>query len=493
MSLSGLVSGLTSLVTIPLVIRHLGSESFGLLTLATALNGYLGLMILGLTVGMVKHTAEWLASGELTRLGKAIRSNTLVYLGVGSLNASVLFALAFFGGDVFNVPAEWHGAMMWLFLAAGVTAFITWPFATIDQLLHGAEELEFVARLNIASALIRLLGTLLFIQLDAGLMAFFLLTPVSLILLIPFKLARWSKYLSLRSVLAPGWFWNDYKPVLRVSAHLSAQAIFSTSYYQLRPVILGMRAPNALQVVAAFQVFESLGRVLTQLNGVLTSTLLPASSRAFGSQSQEVIKTIAYRVSRWAWLLVCPALIFMSLNAADILQLVGGESLRPYAGWFSIWALSYLSLSLGPIGALIQGSGKLALITITGPINAIVSLGACWFLAPSLGLGGAVIGNIIYFSAAFPNVLIYYYPRVMKLKIRPWLTGVLLPVTFLPLPFFLASHYLANFFDLNSLASLMISALAGGLSYCWATWTFVLNPEEKEILKGKASQLFRAG
>lgn len=481
LSLGSLASGLTSLVTIPLVIRYLGPESFGLLTLATVLNGYLGLMMLGVTVGMVKHCAEWLASGEMQRLDHAIRSNILVYLGVGAINAALLFVLAFTGGDVFNVPAQWQGAMTQLFLIAGAVALISWPFSTVDQLLHGAEELDFVARLNITSSFIRLAGTLLLIQMDAGLIALFLLTPLSLIVLIPFKLRRWSRYADLRSWLRPGWFWRDYKPVLEVSAHLSAQGIFSTSYYQLRPVILGMQAPNALQAVAAFQVFETLTRVLTQLHAVLTAALLPASSRAFASGDRKVIEFIAYQVSRWSWLLVCPALVFLALNGEDLLRLVGGESLVQYGGWFSLWVLSYLSLSLGPLNAMIQGSGRLAFLTILAPINTLVSLGACWVLAPSLGLGGAVVGNLIYFFAAFPNALLYYYPRVLKLRVSTWLLRVLLPVTLVPLPFFLTSRILAVAVGTDYWMRLAISSLVGGLSYCYAVWRLVLSGEERAM------------
>ena len=489
LTLSSVVSGLTSLVTLPLTIRYLGAEGFGLFTLARVLNGYLGLVLMGVTVGMVKHCAEWLANGELMRLNHAIRSNTVVYIGVGCINAALLFVLAFIGGDVFNVPAQWQGEMTRLFLTAGIAALITWPFATLDQVLHGAEELDFLARLNITSSVMRLAGTFLIIQLNGGLIALFLLAPSSLLLLIPFKLIRWSKYSDLKSCLVPGWFWNDFKPVLKVSAHLSAQGIFSTSYYRLRPLILGMRAPNALQAVAAFQVFEALTRVLTLLNGVLTSALLPASSRAFVSQDRRTIESIAYQVSRWAWLFVCPSLIFLSLNGEDLLRLVGGESLSSYGGWFSIWVMSYFSLSLGPISALIRGSGRMAFLTILGPINTIVSLSACWFLAPTLGLGGAVIGNLIYYFAAFPNALLYYYPKVLKLRVKPWLTRVLLPITLVPLPFFLVSRYLATALGMDYWTRLAIAALVGGVLYCWAVWAFVLKADEKSIVKRAALKL----
>ena len=59
-------------VAIPYVVKGLGPERFGVLSLASALLGYFGIFDLGLGRATTKTVAECLARGDLDRLPKVV-------------------------------------------------------------------------------------------------------------------------------------------------------------------------------------------------------------------------------------------------------------------------------------------------------------------------------------------------------------------------------------------------------------------------------------
>ena len=55
------VPALTALVAVPITVRGLGTDAYGLLTLVTALTGFLGLIELGLGTAIVRYLSYYRA------------------------------------------------------------------------------------------------------------------------------------------------------------------------------------------------------------------------------------------------------------------------------------------------------------------------------------------------------------------------------------------------------------------------------------------------
>jgi O-antigen/teichoic acid export membrane protein len=101
------VALVTSFVVTPFVIRLLGTEDYGLLTLINLLIGYLGFADLGMGTASTKFGAEALARGDSEGESAVVWTSILVT----SLPALASAALLIFGGEllltaVFELPAQ---------------------------------------------------------------------------------------------------------------------------------------------------------------------------------------------------------------------------------------------------------------------------------------------------------------------------------------------------------------------------------------------------
>jgi len=82
------------LLTIPFVVRGLGPERFGLLSLAWALIGYFSVFDLGLGRAATKRVSEVLVSGKASAVGPIVWSAVIAQAGLGAMGALLLAGVA---------------------------------------------------------------------------------------------------------------------------------------------------------------------------------------------------------------------------------------------------------------------------------------------------------------------------------------------------------------------------------------------------------------
>lgn len=101
------VPALTALVAIPITVRGLGADAYGLLALVTALTGYLGLMELGLGAAIIHYLSYYRALGQGRPMIGIIRFAATWFGGAGLLGGIVLFLGAhWFSASLLHVPAN---------------------------------------------------------------------------------------------------------------------------------------------------------------------------------------------------------------------------------------------------------------------------------------------------------------------------------------------------------------------------------------------------
>lgn len=93
-----------AIVAIPLIISFIGTERFGILSIAWIILGYVGILDLGIGRALTKYLSEQINSDKLDQSGPLIGSAILISLGVGLVLMVVLFLAApSITGYMFNI------------------------------------------------------------------------------------------------------------------------------------------------------------------------------------------------------------------------------------------------------------------------------------------------------------------------------------------------------------------------------------------------------
>ena len=147
---------LVALFTIPYLLRVLGAEGFGVLTLVWALIGYFSLFDFGVGRALTYELGRRSSAG-LSELAPYVRAGIALTCATGVLGAAVVIVLAKpLSGIWLNIGSDWKSDALLAFLIAAVGIIPT----TITSGLRGA--LEGINRFSASNINRIVLGSLMF-------------------------------------------------------------------------------------------------------------------------------------------------------------------------------------------------------------------------------------------------------------------------------------------------------------------------------------------
>ena len=113
---SKVLNALFGFVSVPLLLGYFGKAEYGLLSIATACNGYMHLMDLGMNTGAIKFFSQWEAEGNRGMIKRVSRTNVTFYFIISIFNILGLLSLALWGEGLFSVTHEQFGQLKTCFV-----------------------------------------------------------------------------------------------------------------------------------------------------------------------------------------------------------------------------------------------------------------------------------------------------------------------------------------------------------------------------------------
>lgn len=329
---------LVGIVTIPYLIKHIGVESFGILTLIWALIGYFSLFDFGLGRALTQQVASILATRQLERLPSLVKSGLLFTGGAGLVGGLLLAILSQpLGYSWLKVSTSLqHDTACCLIVAAlGI------PLTTITTGLRGVIEAYEDFR---GSNILRIfLGVANFAFPALSVMFF---GPSLTLIVIALILARLvilvAHIILMNSKLPPNWFkkearTKDIKTLLSFGIWMTASNIISPLMVTADRFIIS--AILGAGLVAYYTVpFEVLLRVLI-LPAALTSALFPRLATLFHTDDHTVAKSLYYQCLKIVSITLLPICLLIALSSYYGLTLWLGRDFAQHS-WIIVCILS---------------------------------------------------------------------------------------------------------------------------------------------------------
>jgi len=390
LNLLGLVvPALIGLATVPVVIRWLGTDRFGLFSIILTVFGYFALFDLGLGRASIKFAAEAMGRGDNADLPGILWTTVGMQTIFGFVGMGLMIAVTpFLAERVLKIPpANLAEAKASLILMA-----LSLPFAIVAPSIRGV--LEAGQRFDLVNAVKIPTNTVIYIlpligaPLGMGLRGIVLLLTVSRV----FTLIVWFGLAFRIYPVLKKW---DFLPRARLKALFSFggwNALSSFVWFFLvsvdRFVIGALRGITAVGYYSAPA--EATGR-MNMLPGSLALTLFPAFSALDGGGDVERSKRLFIRSMKVTLTLLGPLAAGLIALSGFVLRIWLGpvfaaESrlvLQILSAGFLISALAYVPYSY------LQGMGRADLPTKFQLIEAAVFAPALWFGVRWFGIGGA--------------------------------------------------------------------------------------------------------
>jgi O-antigen/teichoic acid export membrane protein len=379
-----------ALVTVPLLIAGLGTERFGILSLAWVVIGYFGLFDLGLGRAVTTLVAERIGSGRDRDIPALVWTASLPIVALGMLGAAVVGLLApAIVRQAFALPpdleVETVNAFHWL--ALGIPSVVV--TSVLTGVLAAGQRFDIITGVRIPLAVFAYVSPLLVLVFTRDL-------AVVVAVLVASRTVACLVYgmCTLRLVPALGeavaFDRGLLGPLLLFGGWMTVSNIVGPMMVYLDRFLIGVVVSVA--AVAYYTVPYDLAARVLLIPLALVGVLFPAISTSFAHDPERTSRIYDKSV-RYSLLGLFPVILLMVAFAREGLTVWLGESFSQHSALvLQVLAVGVLLNSLAqPPFALIQGLGRPDLTAKLHLLELPVYLLALWWALDRHGIEGAAL------------------------------------------------------------------------------------------------------
>jgi O-antigen/teichoic acid export membrane protein len=382
-------------VCIPYVVRKLGTDAFGILSISWALLGYMSLFDLGLSRATTKFVAEAVSIGNHDQIPTLVWTSISFQLVFGVLSGSVLVLKAhWLATTVFRMPPTMTFEATKCFQLLGIATPIILVTNGLRGMLEALQHFDLINYIKTSTNVLMFSSPFFLIPFGGGLASILLSLTVLrfLAMLVYFKLCfapfprakrkpSFERQILSRLFKYGGWvtITNIAGPILMYADRFALGSLLSVAAvaYYTGPA-------------------DMLNRTLV-IPASLGSTLFPAFSSLEAAGAMDKLEDIYARSMKYLIVTMGPLLLVVSAFARDILHLwLGPVFAAKSTAPMQLLALATFltALSILPYG-LLQGAGRPDLTALFHLVELPIHVALVWVLVSRMGITGAAIAVTI--------------------------------------------------------------------------------------------------
>ncbi len=467
---------LAGFAAIPFVVRALGAQRFGVLSLVWVVFGYFGLFDLGLGRTTTKYVADALGRGKTEEIPGCVWTAVILQTGIGVAGALLLVLLSpLITMHFLKIPGQFIPETVTTLRLVGWSLPVMFVSSSFRGVFEAAQRFDLVnavkVPVNVLFYVLPLVGTTFGYRLP-GIVVLLLGSRVA-------GLLAWA-WLGLRVVPVlrthPRLERRLLRPLLTFSGWLALSSVLYAASSSVDRVVIG--AVLTVGAVTFYSApYEALNRVGV-VPGSVAMVLFPAFSSLNGGRLREKAEDLFARSTKFLLLSTGPVLVLFIFFARDFLRLwLGADFARTSTLAVQILAAGFLvNCVIAVPNNYLMGIGRVDIAPKYQSVELVAYAGLAWAGAKLWGITGVALATAVRL-AAFSIFLFAASFTSGGVRFRPfWGAGARRAVTALAL------YAAALEFDVLAGFSLWGAAVLTA-GFLGAAYFKLLEPSEREFLR----------
>jgi O-antigen/teichoic acid export membrane protein len=381
-------------VCIPYVVRSLGTDSFGVLSVIWIVLAYMSLFDLGLSRATTKFAAEAIGRGDHHHLPSLLGTSLTLQLAMGLLGGALLFFISPLVAErLLKIPEPLVGEAVKSFKILAIAVPILLFTNCLRGMLEAWQRFDLINYVKVPASASMFLSPLLILPIGGRL-------PAIVLIMTLFRFAAMLVYLRFCLTLLPnprlhaglvrGVFLNQ---LLRYGGWVTVSNVTGPILMYLDRFMIGILV--SIGAVAYYSApADMIGRVLI-VPASLCAILFPAFSSLSAAGERERLEDFYMRSMKYLIMALGPVLLIVAAFAHDILQFWLGSAFAEQSTLpLQILTLGIFINSLGYFPySLLQGLGKPSLTGAFHLVEIPIHFALVWLLVSRMGIVGAAIAS----------------------------------------------------------------------------------------------------
>jgi O-antigen/teichoic acid export membrane protein len=470
-----LVMGINLLV-LPLFIKNLGAELFGIWVISNVVLGYLNVFDFGFTQGLQKYVAEARVKGDLKELSVVVVSGVGLLLFIGLLLGGACFLSAQSIVVFFKIQPENQLVAVRLLQISALFCVIMWPLRIVNVVLNASMRIKELNLLNLVTNGGQSIIMLVLVLAASDIITIKWITAGFLAAGSAFGLVLVNQYVPEISWHPFHFKFGQIRRMHRFSLGMFFASLLGMLSVQIDTLIIGRLM--SMNAVTAYTVASRVFLLLTRITSLLITALMPSVYNLNAVDDKRRIKLLLFEMVRartCVTVTMVPAAIVL---LPAFISLWFGPDYAGYAGWAQAFCLIPLFTCLGVANIVARTCGYVKQVNIIFSVQIMVNLAISILTIPALGIGGAIMGTIVATSVFGGFVFFPYYCRLIEVGFRRSyfcaLKGVFVAAAATGLFYAVWRAVPANWITMGC-ATVAFSGLSG-----LAAWLTVFSSDEKK-------------
>jgi O-antigen/teichoic acid export membrane protein len=411
---------LLSILMLPLYLRHMGLEAYGLIALFLVLQMWFQLLDVGLTPTLAREAARYRA-GALTAHDFRLLMRAME--GVFWVLSAMAAVTMFLASDA--IARRWLQSEHLTTQDVAHSLRLMAPCIALRLLsemyrgvISGLERLVWLAGFNAALGTLRLVLVLPYlVWVDNSPAGFFSFQLAALLLETGLLIAQ--AYRRVPSAHERGMPWRPQAlaRVLGFSVVMSLASVLWITVSQLDKLLLS--GLLSLSDYGAFSLAVTAASAVLLVSGALSEVLLPRLSRLHGQGAQAELQSLYRSATQWACLSACSVASVLAFHAERVLWIWSGnaELAARAAPMLSLYALGNAALAVGAFPYYLQFAAGRLRLHLVGTALMVAGLvpGLIWASGRFGAVGAAATWlavNVLYLLLWTPVAHARFMPRL---------------------------------------------------------------------------------
>ena len=466
--------------TIPFLLRGLGTEKFGILSLAWVMIGYFSIADLGLSRALTKLVSEKMGQGKRFELPSLIWTALSLMTIMGVVGASILALLSpVLVRSILKIESTNIADILNSFYVLSIAIPFTIGGAGLRAILEALMRFDLSNYVRIALGVFNFLGPAIVLLFSKNILFVVIILAVSRVIsLIVYLKACFAVLPEMKKKVV--FCKSEVVPLLKFGGWITVSNMISPIMVSFDRFFLG-----AMVAVSALAYYSTPWEIVTKLLIIpasLAGVLFPVFSQLEGRKNLPS-SDIYYRSLKYVLLIMFPFCLICTSFAKEILQVWLGHEFAYSA--FRIMQIMAVAVLLNGMAAipfsLIQATGKPDITAKFHLMEVVLYIPVLWLLIKKWGIIGAALAWLI--RVAIDLFLLLYYSNKFILpgfakspnnKILAAEYSVLMMIIIIILP---------AYFD--NLTAKIFTTIFALIVYAAVSWKGLLDTNEKKYITDK--------